>query len=79
MTGDSHIPRKASLVTVVDMKPISGHDGMANLCKPITAYDLQVRYNNLKCPIGNMKGVKARGGVTSGLGCRGAPRSSLEI
>ena len=23
-----------------------GHDGMANLCKPITAYDFQVRYNN---------------------------------
>ena len=32
-------------MTTVDMKPISGHDGMANLCKPITAYDLQVRYN----------------------------------
>ena len=23
-----------------------GHDGMANLCKPITAYDFHVRYNN---------------------------------
>ena len=22
-----------------------GHDGMANLCKPITAYDFHVRYN----------------------------------
>ena len=32
-------------MTTVDMKPISGHDGMANLCKPITAYDVQVRYN----------------------------------
>ena len=27
-----HIPHWASLVTTVDMKPISGHDGMANLC-----------------------------------------------
>ena len=26
-----------------------GHDGMANLCKPITAYDFHVRYNNLEC------------------------------
>ena len=26
-----------------------GHDGMANLCKPITAYDFHVRYNNSKC------------------------------
>ena len=25
-----------------------GHDGMANLCKPITAYDFHMRYNN-KC------------------------------
>ena len=24
-----------------------GHDGMANLCKPITAYDFHVRYNNM--------------------------------
>ena len=23
-----------------------GHDGMANHCKPITAYDFHVRYNN---------------------------------
>ena len=23
-----------------------GHDGMANLCKPITAYDFHVRYKN---------------------------------
>ena len=23
-----------------------GHDGIANLCKPITAYDFHVRYNN---------------------------------
>ena len=26
-----------------------GHDGMANLCTPITAYDFHVRYNNTKC------------------------------
>ena len=26
-----------------------GHDGMANLCKPITAYDFHVRYNNVDC------------------------------
>ena len=26
-----------------------GHDGMANLCKPITAYDFHVRYNNMNC------------------------------
>ena len=26
-----------------------GHDGMANLCKQITAYDFHVRYNNIKC------------------------------
>ena len=26
-----------------------GHDGMANLCKPITAYDFHVRYNKSKC------------------------------
>ena len=26
-----------------------GHDGMANLCKPITAYDFHVRYNNIVC------------------------------
>ena len=26
-----------------------GHDGMANLCKPITAYDFHVRYNNESC------------------------------
>ena len=26
-----------------------GHDGMANLCKPITAYDFHVRYNNILC------------------------------
>ena len=26
-----------------------GHDGMANLCKPITAYDFHVRYNNIRC------------------------------
>ena len=26
-----------------------GHDGMANLCKPITAYDFHVRYNNTEC------------------------------
>ena len=25
-----------------------GHGGMANLCKPITAYDFHVRYNNGK-------------------------------
>ena len=25
-----------------------GHDGMANLCKPITAYDFHVRYNNIE-------------------------------
>ena len=25
-----------------------GHDGMANLCKPITAFDFHVRYNNIK-------------------------------
>ena len=25
-----------------------GHDGMANLCKPITAYDFHMRYNNVK-------------------------------
>ena len=25
-----------------------GHDGMANLCKPITAYDFHVRYNKIK-------------------------------
>ena len=24
-----------------------GHDGMANLCKPITAWDLHVRYDNI--------------------------------
>ena len=24
-----------------------GHDGMANLCKPITAYDFHVRYNKM--------------------------------
>ena len=24
-----------------------GHDGMANLCKPITAYDFHVRYNKI--------------------------------
>ena len=24
---------------------VGGHDGMANLCKPITAYDFHVRYN----------------------------------
>ena len=26
-----------------------GHDKMANLCKPITAYDFQVRYNKIVC------------------------------
>ena len=26
-----------------------GHDGMANLCKPITAYDFYVRYNKNIC------------------------------
>ena len=26
-----------------------GHDGMANLCKPITAYDFHARYNNNIC------------------------------
>ena len=26
-----------------------GHDGMANLCKPITAYDFHVRYNKTGC------------------------------
>ena len=26
-----------------------GHDGMTNLCKPITAYDFPVRYNKNKC------------------------------
>ena len=26
-----------------------GHDGMANLCKPITAYDFHVRYNKAFC------------------------------
>ena len=26
-----------------------GHDGMANLCKPITAYDFHVRYNKIDC------------------------------
>ena len=25
-----------------------GHDGMANLCKPITAYDFHVRYNKIE-------------------------------
>ena len=25
-----------------------GHDGMANLCKPITAYDFHMRYNNIQ-------------------------------
>ena len=29
-----------------------GHDGMANLCKPITAYDFHVRYNNSNCVMG---------------------------
>ena len=24
-----------------------GHDGMANFCKPITAFDFRVRYNNI--------------------------------
>ena len=37
-------------MATVDMKPISGHDGMANLCKPNKAYDLQVRYNNISYP-----------------------------
>ena len=27
-----------------------GHDVMANLCKPITAYDFHVRYNIIKWP-----------------------------
>ena len=27
-----------------------GHDGMANLCKPITAYDFHVRYNKMEWP-----------------------------
>ena len=27
-----------------------GHDEMANLCKPITAYDFHVRYNNISYP-----------------------------
>ena len=26
-----------------------GHDGITNLCEPITAYDFQVRYNNVIC------------------------------
>ena len=25
-----------------------GHDGMANLCNPITAYDFHVRYNDTR-------------------------------
>ena len=41
------------------MKPISGHDGMANLCKPITAYDLQVRYNNIYCHVSSAVGALA--------------------
>ena len=28
-----------------------GHDGMANLCKAITAYDFHVRYNNVNWPM----------------------------
>ena len=28
---------------------VGGHDGMANLCKPITAYDFHVRYNKTEC------------------------------
>ena len=28
-----------------------GHDGMANLCKPITAYDFHVRYDKIYCNI----------------------------
>ena len=28
---------------------VGGHDGMANLCKPITACDFHVRYNNTIC------------------------------
>ena len=30
-----------------------GHDGMANLCKPITAHDFHVRYNKQTCDIMN--------------------------
>ena len=31
-----------------------GHDGMANLCKPITAYDFHVRYNNVNCHVSSL-------------------------
>ena len=31
------------------------HDGMVNFCKPITAYDFHVRYNDTHCiqPMGH--------------------------
>ena len=45
-------------MTTVDMKPISGHDGMANLCKPIMAYDLQVRYTKTKEELVEQIGLK---------------------
>ena len=51
MTGDSHIPRYASLVTTVDIMPISGHDDCQLLSQPITAYDLQVRYDKMYCTL----------------------------
>ena len=31
-----------------------GHDGMANLCKPITAHDFHVRYNNTECRLASI-------------------------
>ena len=33
-------------MTTVDITPISGHDYCQPLSQPITAYDLQVRYDN---------------------------------
>ena len=46
-------PRKISMVVGRSSENggrfAGGHDGMANLCKPIKAYDFHVRYNNIGC------------------------------
>ena len=39
-------PLRTVDVLPMDISPV---DMMANLCKPITAYDFHVRYNKFKC------------------------------
>ena len=82
MTGDSHILLGVASGNVQHEALTDGirqHDDCSLLSQPITAYDLQVRYDKTTCPIASCKSIRQKMAIGQAEQNPKLPRSAGNI